>query len=320
MWIVEMLYVLPYGQMSLWGMPKIAPNVFILYNFIFFMKECLIKIFICFCYFFLIKEIAGAVIENIENFLYYLLFLELQTDSLIFMSTSHILLIKNKFAQPSSGPEVLGRQRNKIKIPAKKRIGPHNKELLSILFGSLLGECQAEYRSKGNGTRFCFYQESSHVNYLLWLHKKLAALGYTNLNEPSIQTRLGKKGIVRKVIRFKTWTYSSLNWVHELWYKDKIKIIPAIIGDYLSPLALAIWIMDDGCKSGSGLKLATNSFTYSENLLLIKVLYDNFKIKANVQSAGIINQYHIYIFKDSMPLLREIVLPHVHSSMKYKLY
>jgi len=333
--------------MSLWGVPKIAPNIFNFYNFIFYMKECQIKIFI--------------VIENIVNTLYFLISyslcllpllfkkqplslkpvllqredclsqggkasskgksisLNLQTDNLIFMYKSNVLLTSvRNFADAKVKKKFII---TKIKIPAEKRIGPHNKELLSILFGSLLGDCHAEYRSKGNGTRFCFYQESSHVNYLLWLHKELAALGYTKLNEPSIQTRLGKNGVVRKVIRFKTWTYSSLNWVHDLWYKDKIKIIPAVIGDYLSPLALAIWIMDDGCKSGSGLKLATNSFTYSENLLLIKVLYDNFKIKANVQSAGgVLNQYHIYIFKSSMPLLQDIVLPYVHSSMKYKLY
>jgi hypothetical protein len=42
-------------------------------------------------------------------------------------------------------------------------------------------------------------------------------------------------------------------------------------------------------------------------------------LKASVQSSGVPGQYHIYIWKESMPLLREIVLPYVHSSMKYKL-
>ena len=31
------------------------------------------------------------------------------------------------------------------------------------------------------------------------------------------------------------------------------------------------------------------------------------------------NQYVIYIFKESMEDLRKIVLPYIHSSMKYKL-
>ena len=104
-----------------------------------------------------------------------------------------------------------------------------------------------------------------------------------------------------------------------LSYINGIKIVPSNIGDFLTPLALAIWIMDEGGKVNKGLNLATNSFTYSECLFLVKVLFENFNLKASVQSAGAPNQYHIYIWKESMPLLREIVLPYVHSSMKYKI-
>jgi LAGLIDADG DNA endonuclease family len=53
--------------------------------------------------------------------------------------------------------------------------------------------------------------------------------------------------------------------------------------------------MDDGGKVGSGLKLSTNSFSYTDCMLLIKVLYDKYKIKASIQSAGVKNQFHIYI-------------------------
>ena len=208
---------------------------------------------------------------------------------------------------------------NNTRVPAKKRIGPHNKETLSIFFGSLLGDCHAEYRSKGQGTRFCFYQKDTHASYLLWLHDLISNLGYCNPNKPKLQTRLVKKGKTRKILRFKTWTYSNLNWVQEIWYKDKIKIVPDIISDYLTPLALAIWIMVDGSKVNKGLKLCTNCFTYTECLFLTKILFENFNLKSSVQSAGKFNQYHIYIWSESMPLLRLIVLPYVHSSMKYKL-
>jgi hypothetical protein len=53
--------------------------------------------------------------------------------------------------------------------------------------------------------------------------------------------------------------------------------------------------MDDGGKIKEGLKFSTNSFSYSDCLLLVKVLYDNFKLKATVQSAGKSNQFNIYI-------------------------
>jgi hypothetical protein len=84
------------------------------------------------------------------------------------------------------------------------RIGPHNKEVLSIIFGSLLGDGHAEIRSKGVGTRISFSQEALHVEYLLYLHKYLSELGYCDSKTPIISNRLGLKGKLRKVIRFST--------------------------------------------------------------------------------------------------------------------
>ena len=199
------------------------------------------------------------------------------------------------------------------------RIGPHNIDVISIIFGSLLGDAHAEKRLRGLGTRISFFQEGVHVEYLLYLHKLLSELGYCNSKVPIITNRLGTKGKIRKIIRFSTWTYTSFNWIHDLWYKDKIKCVPECIGQYLTPLALAIWIMDDGAKVGKGLKFSTNSFTYNECLILIKVLYVNFKIKASIQSAGSNNQYIIYIWKESMNDLRNIVSPYIIPEMKYKI-
>lgn len=209
---------------------------------------------------------------------------------------------------------------SKNKIKGLRRIGPHDKNIYSIIFGSLLGDAHAEKRNGGLGTRISFYQESTHVSYLLWLHSVLASAGYCNKNAPKIQTRLGSKGVVRKILRYHTWTYTSFNFIHDLFYtENKVKRVPANIAEYLSPLALAIWIMDDGAKVSKGLKFCTNSYTYSDCLLLVEVLYLNFKLKATVQSAGVPNQYVLYIWKESMPLLREIVLPYMIREMKYKI-
>lgn len=48
-------------------------------------------------------------------------------------------------------------------------------------------------------------------------------------------------------------------------------------------------------KVNSSLKLSTNSFTYTECITLVNILYKNFNLKASVQSAGCYNQYIIYI-------------------------
>ena len=77
--------------------------------------------------------------------------------------------------------------------------------------------------------------------------------------------------------------------------------------------------MDDGAKVGNGLKFSTNSFSYNDCLLLIKALNDNFNIKSSIQSAGNKNQYVIYIWKESMDDLRNIVSQYIIPEMKYKL-
>jgi ubiquinol-cytochrome c reductase cytochrome b subunit len=89
-----------------------------------------------------------------------------------------------------------------IRLKGIYRIGVHNRDIISIIFGSLLGEGQGEKRLLGS--RFSFYQEAVQVEYMLFLHKLLSELGYCNSKLPIITTRLGSKGKIRKIVRFST--------------------------------------------------------------------------------------------------------------------
>lgn len=190
--------------------------------------------------------------------------------------------------------------------------------IIEVIYGSLLGDAHAEKRKGGKGTRICFYQENSHEDYLLYLHSLIANLGFCNTNIPKIQTRLGNKGKIRKCIRFNTWTYNQFNIIHDLWYLDNNKRLPNNFKDYFSPISLAIWIMDDGCKSGSGLKLSTNNFNYEEIEYLKYLLKNIYNIDSNIHKTGVNNQYCLYILSTSMSLLVNIVKPYIIPSMKYK--
>lgn len=233
---------------------------------------------------------------------------------------SNVLIISNSIKNLTKYPILLDITHRKN---VNNFIGPLNHDIISIIYGSLLGDGHCEKRIGGKGSRISFYQESSHDDYLLYLHSIIANLGYCNTKIPKIITRLGNKGKIRKIIRFRTWTYISFNFIFESWYKQQdsknIKIIPHNINEYLTPLALAIWIMDDGSKVSQGLKLCTNCFTYEENIYLTQILLKKYGLKATVISAGTKNQYNIYIWKESMILLRNIVKPYIIPSMKYKL-
>ena len=106
---------------------------------------------------------------------------------------------------------ILSNQTIAKRIPANLRIGPHPKDFLSIAFGSLLGDSYAEKRKNGHGTRIHFQQEAKQKEYLIYLHTLISSIGYSSSILPKIQTRLGKGGEIRQVLRFKTYTYSNLN-------------------------------------------------------------------------------------------------------------
>jgi len=52
-----------------------------------------------------------------------------------------------------------------VVIKAKRRIGPHDKDVISVITGSLLGNSYASKRYV-EGTRFCFRQDIIHKEYL----------------------------------------------------------------------------------------------------------------------------------------------------------
>uniref|UniRef100_UPI0030035E87 LAGLIDADG homing endonuclease n=1 Tax=Malassezia caprae TaxID=1381934 RepID=UPI0030035E87 len=203
------------------------------------------------------------------------------------------------------------------RIRSEYRIGPHNKKILEIIYGSLLGDSHIE--KHGNGSRISFSQESNREKYLLWLHQEVVGLGYCNPTTPKIQSRMGSKGKIRYTIRFHTFTYQSFNDIRNLWYQNNKKHIPMNIEEFLTPLAIAIWTIDDGARVGKTIKWCTNSFTYEECIFLAQILYKKYGLKCSVHSAGKQNQYVIYLLKESMSTLRNLIKPFMVSSMLYKI-
>ena len=206
-----------------------------------------------------------------------------------------------------------------------ERIGPHNIDIISMLIGSLLGDGHLEKRKKGVGTRFKFEQSSDNIEYLMWFHSYLSQRGYCNTNKPKLKIRIRKNGIIYYHYSINSFTFSSLNWIHDMFYKEiegkYIKIIPDNIEQILNPISLALWFMDDGSKLGKGAKIATNCFTKTELIKLCQILKNKFNITVTVllRPGGVNKGYTLYISTSSMPTFSEIIKPHMLPSLYYKL-
>ena len=224
------------------------------------------------------------------------------------------------------GLNVIGNEKfsSKIrKLTSKERIGPHNIDIISLIIGSTLGDSHLEKRKNGIGTRVIFEQSNRNVEYLMWFHSYLSSRGYCNSTKPKLQIRIKQKGKVFYQYRVSSYTFSSLNWIHEMFYKlvdnKYVKFVPLNIEEYLTPLALAIWFMDDGSSLGKGARIATNCFTLEEVNFLCKVLKSKYNIVATSVKCGKDKGYIIYIHVSSMELFTNIVKPYLLPSLYYKL-
>jgi len=159
---------------------------------------------------------------------------------------------------------------------------------------------------------------SPNMEYLYCLHNFYSERGYCSTTVPQFQIRIGRGGTHYRSANFNTYTFSSLLWLYELFYIDRVKVMPSNIIDYLTPLALAIWIMDDGGKHNAGLMISTYNFTY-EGLLIIKAgLFSKYGLVVEIRktSAG----YILIFLQSEMKALVSLVSPFFIPSMLYKLH
>jgi hypothetical protein len=115
----------------------------------------------------------------------------------------------------------------------------------------------------------------------MWLHKYLAEKGYCNPAKPKIIKQIGKNQSIYYSIKMRTWSFTSLYYLYDSFYLDKVKILPTLefLKKICTTLALAIWFMDDGSKNNTGgLLLHTNSFTLDEVKMLQKMLLLKYRL------------------------------------------
>lgn len=125
---------------------------------------------------------------------------------------------------------------------------------------------------------------------------------------------------VYSTIRFRTRALPCLVPIYEMFYNENSrKVIPTNIHEYLTARSLAYWIMDDGHRTVyNQTVLNTNSYTYDEILILQEALMKNFQLRTRTTEKKP-GQYLIHIPVRQKVELRDIVLPYMIDSIKYKI-
>ena len=175
----------------------------------------------------------------------------------------------------------------------------------SIVVGSLLGD--DSMRCKANAL-LEINHSSSQRSYVDWKYGHLAELVRT----PPKQ-RAGNGS--RVAYRFVTRSIPALTPYFHAFYEGRRKCVPS--GLELSSLALAVWFMDDGCRSRNAVYLNTQQFDRLSQLRLLVLLSERWGIE------GALNRdktYHrIRISVAGTTRLRKVIEPYRLPELRYKL-
>lgn len=171
-----------------------------------------------------------------------------------------------------------------------------------ILIGSVLGDGYIYQLGKIQ------LEHSDHQQeYLKWKYQELQNLAYKAISKVErVDKRSGKI-----YISYRFWLRQYFRSWRQYFYEGSIKTFPSSLR--ISPLSLAVWYMDDGSYSDKKFILSTESFNKLSLERIIKEL-EQLGIDAYIRS----NQ-KISIRARSNQNFLNLIQPHIHKSMKYKL-
>lgn len=171
-------------------------------------------------------------------------------------------------------------------------------------------------------TKIKFEQGYIHKDYLFSLFNLFKV--YTFHEEPysrlEIRGEKKKKGQV-KSFSFRTFTHTTFNNLWDLFIVEgKKSIKPGLITNHLTDLSLAYWIMDDSSLQNDkkSMIIHTQSYTKTEVGLLSSELNIKFSLNSRVIQHKKIHHV-IFIPSSDNKLLYNLISPHVHPTMNYKL-
>ena len=199
------------------------------------------------------------------------------------------------------------RLKKKIKLNRRQR---------EIIVGKILGDGCLDSINNGRTVRLKIEHSIKQKEYVEWIYWQLSNLVMT---PPKIKTqkRAGKNNIK---YWFNTLGIVPLRFYYQQFYPKGKKLVPKQIHLWLTPLALAVWFMDDGSiksKECRGKYLNTQGYDDKSIERLQKSLRQNFGIATTIRQQS--DGKQIYIPSSEIVRLREVIGKFVIPSMKYKL-
>ena len=180
-----------------------------------------------------------------------------------------------------------------------------------MLVGTCLGDGYLE--PHGKGVRLQVVHSVKHRSYVEWKWKQLGVIGCSPIHYCSATYPFW---------RFVTKIHPALSDLRTMFYRDGKKHVPKNIEELLqTPLALAVWFMDDGTRdrrNHSGF-FETQGFDREGNERLQRCLERNFALRTSITSGGRNRGLRLYVPVQAARQLSHLISPFVITDLRYKL-
>ena len=184
-----------------------------------------------------------------------------------------------------------------------------------VVIGTLLGDGRLECRSQHGGARLRVHHADSQHEFLMWKYDIFRDLV---TREPwKVSWRGTTTGNLYTSWFFHTKTLSDLRPIHQMFYPAGKKIIPVNIGDFLTARALAIWYMDDGCRTRTSIILNTQGFLVSDQIILQEWFWNELGIRTALHKDRL--TYRLAMNEENAQQFLDIVSPFMPPCMQYKI-
>ena len=184
-------------------------------------------------------------------------------------------------------------------------MGSLTKRQKQIIIGCLLGD--GAMRCKDNALLEINHGISQR-DYVDWKFQELK-----NIVRTPPKKRFGNKG--RVAYRFTTKSLPELTHYHERFYTGRKKKIPRNLE--ISRLGLAVWFMDDGCKSHKAVYFNTHKFDLKSQQRLMDKLKVQHGIKTTLNRDK--TYWRIRVAVRSVGRLKKLIASLVLPKLQYKL-
>ena len=175
----------------------------------------------------------------------------------------------------------------------------------AIVIGCLLGD--GAMRCKDNALLEINRSVKQKV-YVDWKYNALQRLVAT-------PPKLRRAGSNRIAYRFTTRSLPELTDIYKRFYINGSKIVPDDL--LIDPLSLAVWFMDDGCKSYRAVYFNTQKFDNESQQRLRNMLKKQFGIATSLNKDKI--YYRLRVAVDSVQILKSLIEKYTLPLFEYKL-